>query len=251
MKTLVATLCYGPTGEAMSALSLDLLANYARRIDADFRILGDVQAPPPPLDDMPAIHASLAMAMLDKMAFLRRQLSDYDRILWIDLDIMVRPDAPDLFEIVPPEALGMADECAVANDWQVWFCHEHMAQTCREEDIPIPDSKGRYLNCGLMMIPASAAWLFEPRGNPVNHPWCEQSLVNVRLFLQPQTPLCLLPECCNRFVYWPGMVPRRQEDISWFLHFAGPPDYATRLRDMQRLRQRWRREYPDFPWETP
>lgn len=249
-KRLVATLCYGQTGAAMAELSMDLLRYYARKVEADFFVLTDVTGEHPPIDDMRRIHASLAVAMLDKMRFLQGALLDYDRILWIDLDILVRPDSPDLFALVPPDRLAMADECAVANDWQVRFCHEHMAETCCQEGLPIPDTKGRYFNCGLMVIPAATRWLFAPRVNPVNHPWCEQSLVNVRLSLQPETPIYVLPECCNRFMYWPGMVPRRQEEISWFLHYAGPPDYATRLRDMRAQRQRWRRDYPNFPWEN-
>lgn len=250
MKHLVATLCYGPTGAAMAALSMDLMRDYARRVGADFFVLSEVSGEPPPLDDMKRIHASLALAMLDKMRFLRQALKEYDRILWVDLDILVRPDAPDLFALVPGTHLAMADECATGNDWQVWFCHQHMVETCQQERLPIPDTKGRYFNCGLMLIPSGSDWLFAPRINPVSHPWCEQSLVNVRLFLEPErTPVYTLPECCNRFVYWPGMVPRRQEEMSWFLHFAGPPDYATRLRDMRRVREKWQKEYPNFPWE--
>lgn len=249
-RRLVTTLCYGPAGAAMGALSMDLLRDYARRCNADFRVLTEVTAAKPsPLDDMAAIHASIAVAMLDKMRFLQEELREYDRVLWIDSDVMVRPDAPNLFAIVPADRLAMADECATANDYQVWFCHRHMVETCQQEGLPIPDSRGRYFNCGLMMIPARARWLFEPRVNPVSHPWCEQSLVNVRLFARPETPLYVLPECCNRFVYWPGMVPRRQANMSWFLHFAGPPDYATRLRDMKAQREAWQAEYPDFAWE--
>lgn len=247
-RKLVATLRYGPTGSAMAALSLDLLAGYARRVGADFFVLDQTNAPPPSLDDMPGINRAFAVAMLDKMAFLREKLRDCERLLWLDLDAMVRPHAPDLFALTPTDRPAFADECAVGNDWQVWFRHQHMAQTCLEESLPIPDSKGRYFNCGVMMLPSNSRWLFEPRHNPVSHPWCEQSLINVRLFLHRQ-PVFVLPECFNRFVYWPGLVPRRQEEMSWVLHFAGPPDYATRLTDMARLRERWRQEYPNFPWK--
>lgn len=243
-RRLVCTLSYGPFGAAMAELSLPWLHAYARRCGADFRVLSHVGTPP--LDDRRAIHASLAAAMLEKMAFLQEMLRDYDRVLWIDLDILVRPDAPNLFDLVPPGQLALADECAVANDYQIYFCHQHMVETCRQEGLPIPDTKGRYFNCGLMLLPTSCRWLFAPRVNPVIHPWCEQSLVNVRLFLRPKTPIYVLPECCNRFMYWPGLAPRRPEDMSWFLHFAGAPDCVTRLRDMASVYQRWRLIYPEL-----
>lgn len=227
-RRLVATLCYGDDGAALAALTADRLAAYARQCRADLRVLTPPAATP------------YAEAMLAKMDYLRTALAAYDRVLWVDLDVLIHPEAPNLFDLAPAPKLAMADECAVADDAEVAFRHQHMARVCAEEGLPVPDSKGRYFNCGLALAPAACAWLYEPRRNPVPHNWAEQSVVNVRLFLRPETPLCALPECCNRFAYW-SRKPRRYESMTWFLHYAGPPDPATRLRDMAAQRDRWLR----------
>jgi len=38
-------------------------------------------------------------------------LADYDRILYVDADVLIHPDAPNIFERVPDQAFGAVDEC--------------------------------------------------------------------------------------------------------------------------------------------
>ena len=246
----VATLCFGPLGVAMAELSRPLLQNYAERCQADFQIWADAMGPAAELAPRQQVGASFSAGMLEKMTWLERTLAEYERVLWIDLDVLVRPDAPDLFALIPEGQVAMFDECTIANDCQVWHRHQHMVEVCEQEGLPVPDSGGRYFNCGLMMLPASCRWLFAPRRKPIPHPWCEQSVVNVRLFLRPDVRVLPLPECFNRFVYWPGVVPRRYEAMSYFLHYAGPPDDPSRLKDMRKQLDRWREDYKCFPWDV-
>ena len=47
---------------------------------------------------------------------IHRRLADFDRVLYLDADMMIRDDCPNLFEIVPPNMFGavcnyQTDEC--------------------------------------------------------------------------------------------------------------------------------------------
>ena len=45
-----------------------------------------------------------------KLLFLREALRKYDRVLLLDDTCYVTPDTPNLFDLVPPEELGVAPE---------------------------------------------------------------------------------------------------------------------------------------------
>jgi hypothetical protein len=174
--------------------------------------------------------------MLEKLR-LGDSLGRHDRVLWLDADVLVRPDCPDLFALVPPTHWAALDQAAFCDEGFLHLCHRHMAEVCREEGLPVPDTRGRCFCAGVQLVPSSFAWLYAPRRRPSAHPWAEQSLVNVRLFLRPWSAVFSLPECFGRLAYWP--LPRRHLDMTFLMHYAGPPSPEARLADMRRDRDAW------------
>jgi FkbM family methyltransferase len=219
----------GDEGRALADVSFPFLEDYARRCRADFAAITEPTLPP-------------ELRMLEKLR-LRDYLGPYDRVLWLDADVLARPDAPDLFGLVPPTHWASGDHAAYCPDWFHGLFAGHLEETCREEGLPVPDGGGRYFCLGVQLVPAAFAWLYEPRRHPSTHDWAEQSVVNARLFARPGAPVYCLPECFGRLVYWPDRLPRRHLEISYLVHYAGPPSREQRVADMRRdaavLRERW------------
>jgi lipopolysaccharide biosynthesis glycosyltransferase len=93
MKKAVVTLSID--FDELGDISHPLLKKYANKIRADFIVIRD--------------------KIVNNIYFckfkIRELFEKYDRILFIDSDILVRPDCPDLFEIVPEDCFGIYNEC--------------------------------------------------------------------------------------------------------------------------------------------
>lgn len=83
----------------MLQVTSDLMARYALRIGADFKIIRQENHSDSPL---PRPHAV--------KFYVAHELDHFDRVLWIDADCLVSPDAPSLFDAVPT-AFGFAAWC--------------------------------------------------------------------------------------------------------------------------------------------
>lgn len=222
---IVATMYAGSDGKALRELSYKRHQRYAARCAATIEAL----TPEPGL--------TFSQLMLRKMEFVRRLLENGHRVLWIDGDVMIRNEAPDLFKIVPEGRFAAADEGSLCDEHQIYERCQHIVATCEEEGMPVPATYGRYFNCGVFLTSDRQQHLFAPRYTHSDHNWCEQSLVNARMFSTTDKPVSL-PECFNRFVYW-GPKPKRFEDCSYFLHYAGPASPQQRIIDMTIQHYRW------------
>lgn len=90
---LITTLCIGEEAESLSKSSVPLMERYAERCRADFKVLGGSD------------NISVGEEYYEKFQ-IRDLLDQYQRVLFIDLDILVNPLSPDLFELVPEDSFG-------------------------------------------------------------------------------------------------------------------------------------------------
>lgn len=220
----ILTAYSGEHGRDLAAITRDRIGDYAHKCKAEYLLLY------PPDMTFPEL-------MLAKMEFVKSTIERGHRVLWIDGDILIRADSPNLFDIVPVGSFGAVNEGALGSYDQLKFRNDHIVQTCREEGLQIPQTNSRYFNCGMFMAEPLHAMIFEKRYAFSHHDWCEQSVVNARLMLGDYK-ICSLPECFNRFVYW-GAKPRLYEEISYFLHYAGAPSKEQKLIDMQTMSRRF------------
>lgn len=93
MKKAVVTLCIGEEFNNISKLTHPTLKKYAEKIDADFIIINSCKTTP----------------HWEKFK-IYNMLNKYDRILYLDTDLIVRDDCPDIFEIVPYNQIGAFNE---------------------------------------------------------------------------------------------------------------------------------------------
>lgn len=140
-------------------------------------------------------------------------LDTYDRILYLDTDIIVREDCPNLFEVVSEDKLGMFEEGQFTDRSK-----ELMIDICRSYDVKLPKWNGKYYNSGVLVISQKHKFLFKkPRKEVFS--FFEQSYLNM-MIAQNSVEMCDLHYKFNRM---PCMDRFTGEDRrnSYIIHYAG------------------------------
>ena len=214
----VCTVTLGAAYHELAALTHPSIRAYAARIGADFVVI-DRRAFP---ERVPQAYEKLQAGRL---------LERYDRVLCVDTDVIVRPDAPSLFEVVAPDDLGVLNEMPFfPTDGR-----QRIGRVCHEVGMPVPDYAWhrRYYQTGVMVLSRRHAPLFlPPRTYFRDHPW-EQSWLNV-LIAARGVPVHELPWRYNRVGCMDGRVGERRTD-AYIIHYAGtaPPTRYGFWRDLR------------------
>lgn len=98
MKKAIATLCIGEKPEKWIKFTHGPLKKYAEKIGADFIHINERKVNYNKTEKVNPI-------LFEKYQ-LHDILEEYDRVLYIDTDILVTPHAPDIFEVVPIDKVG-------------------------------------------------------------------------------------------------------------------------------------------------
>jgi hypothetical protein len=93
----VITMAFGEAYEKLAHLTRPTIEAYAKRIGATLIVLKRKRP------DLSPHWEKLQLG---------RFLDVYRRVLWIDADIIVKENTPDLFDLVPEDVLGASDEVA-------------------------------------------------------------------------------------------------------------------------------------------
>ena len=88
---------------------------------------------------------------------LRSFLDAYERVLWLDCDVIVRSDCPDLFLRVPAQAIGAWDESR-SGPWDYRGIIVKWAGLAGLTDISYP---GWHFNSGVLVVSRCHANLFD------------------------------------------------------------------------------------------
>ena len=138
-KNLVLTIATGSDYEKISELTLSSIENYAHRIGADFKCIKEFGTSSPHWEKFQIYDL----------------LNQYDRIIYLDTDLIVRDDCPSLFDIVPFDRLGMFNEGPFTER------EFSLADSCREYGIKLSKWDGKYYNTGVMVISCCHKQLFK------------------------------------------------------------------------------------------
>lgn len=199
MKTLVLTIAIGAYYERMGDITHPLMRAYAHRIGADFEFISKQKI-------------SQTTPHWEKFQ-IKEYLTRYERVLYLDTDIIVRGDCPNLFEIVPEDALGAFDESTYYTDARGRM--EVVAETYHE-DISLWD--GRYFNTGVLVVSAPHAEVFVKPEKEVSN-FHEQTYLNM-LFSKKRIPMYPLDFRFNRM--HPMNVHTGEPRLaSYIVHYAG------------------------------
>ena len=88
---LVLTIVVGEYHQSISKLTLPSIKKYAEKIHADFK----------------CIESSSFEEIEWEKTIIFKLLNDYKRIIFFDIDLIIRQDCPSLFDIIPDNKLGL------------------------------------------------------------------------------------------------------------------------------------------------
>ena len=226
LERVVATVVTGKAGQEMADVVHPRMRQYAERCGADFFVLSGSG-----LKEMWPGFSKL---------LLGRLLHIYDRMLYVDSDILISPSAPNVFDIVPRECIGAtrideltpAEAPAIANGWT-------------KNDIELTQRlfgdigwKDCYFNSGAMVMSSEHRAVFD-RSFECAEEWssrkdrifADQSLFNywVQKFGIP------VHDLGNKFNHTPAFNQRNHRYQSHFYHYVRlrPHRRGHRLRQMR------------------
>jgi hypothetical protein len=196
MRKAVVTICIGDLYERLGALTHPAFQAYARKVGAELVVWRDAGTHRLPH------YRKLDLGML---------LGEYDRVLYLDTDIVIRPDAPDLFARVPEDCLGLFNQGPY---------HDYEASVARflaEEGFDPRLWDRRYFNTGVILASRGHRELFVRPAVEREH-FFEQTYLNL-LFARSRPRIHELgPEwnclpCIWQSPGWDGHC--------YFAHYAG------------------------------
>lgn len=114
-----------------------LMEKYAARIGADFLKITELTDKFAHIEQAYKLSKFLIYDYFDK----------YDRILYLDGDIVIHPDCPNLFELVPESHLGVTCES------EPYFNRDEvLSQACEYYGVNYPGHSRGWFNTGLMVL---------------------------------------------------------------------------------------------------
>ncbi len=215
---VIVTSVIGEKFEAIWKLTGPTIEAYADRIGADLIVFKEN-----PHETSPHWVKFGLYDILHKM---------YKRAAWIDADIIIRKDAPDIFEIVPEDRLGIFNEGRFAP--RALAIHEAM----QVYKVDLPDwDRVSYFNTGVMVISQDQRHLFNPPEGikRQKYNFGEQTYLNLRI-QQRKVPIFELSHHFNRMSILDSITGISRL-ASWFVHYAAYPDdkiLAVIKEDLQR-----------------
>ena len=223
-KLLLLTICVGDAYEKIAHHTHPTLMAYADRIGADFKVINESDRTSPHWEKFRIYDL----------------LNTYHRILYLDTDISIRDDCPNLFDIVPKEKLGAFNEAPFTNGRQF-----SIYESCKNYDIKLPDWNWKYYNSGVLVISRMHKQLFiKPDVEIFN--FYEQGYLNVH-WAKEKALMFDLPYIYNRMCC---MDPYLGEDrhAAYVVHYAGFPSLEFVLSLIPQDLARWEQDRPGYQY---
>lgn len=232
MKKAVVTIAIGERYTEIGKLTHPTLKAYADKIGAEFIVI-----------DTPSDYPHWEKMRLYDL------LVKYNRIIFLDTDLIVRDDCPDLFEIIPESKLGIFNEGRFAPRMG------SIQEAFKEYDQPFPEKyDGTYYNTGVMVLSRRHRPLFKRPQRIVNLGMYEQGYLNMKIRLdldndpKKEERVLELDYKYNRMTILDDYCGIHRCD-SYIIHYAGAPPQVDILRIIKMDLDRWAKDRPDYIYE--
>jgi hypothetical protein len=225
---LVVTIVIGDDAEQLHAATGQSQKAYAEQIGADYHVIrGRTQDPRMPCAE-------------------KWRVKDYvphypGGTVYLDADVFVMPDTPDILDATPLGHVGMVDVLPQTPNLREWFPPK-VRQVCESQGVRCPPLADRYWNSGVWAgRPDQAAYWTPPE---LSYPadWCTEEMwcrVNCDRFGIP------VHDLDPRF-NWTWIEDRGLERVGesrpWLWHFAGMANHqADAVAEWKQSNRVWRR----------
>lgn len=226
MKNAVVTASVGEAFSEMGRITQPLMEVYANRCGAKFVVISE-----------PVLGARQSLPGRYEKFQIHELLNNFERILFLDNDILVVPDAPNLFEQVPEHLFSAVSETA--------FSRASLDIELTQKVLGSVPWRVPYFNTGVMLIGQSHKALFDPKRSELTA-WNDFSSADTRYHPagEDQAYLNYLVNADQiefldlgyQFNHTRVRTDTEQRFRSHFIHYAGPSGfrYGTRLEQMRK-----------------
>lgn len=216
-KYALVTVTIGDKYKSISDITHPLLSSYAKKISADFIVIDGKKK------GQENIVPHFAKLRCDEL------FDEYDRIIFMDTDIIIRDDCPNLFELVPYEKFGIFKEGQFIPRRKI-----DLEMASRTYSTPIlgiksPDDwKGEYYNTGVLVASKIHRTVFNPpdfeKMKSVDGAWDygEQGWINLQL-INGCIPIHNFSYRFNRMTIMDTFTGEHRLK-SFIVHYAGAPE---------------------------
>lgn len=222
----VATAAVGAGFDKMGKITHPLMQAYAARCGADFVVITE-----------PLMAQRAGLPPRYEKFQLHDLLARFDRVLFLDNDILVSPDSPNVFELVPPEVFAASSEEG--------FSRMALDKELTQQELGTLAWTRPYFNTGVMVAGAAHRLLFDS-ARPELQRWNAFSMADRRYHPagEDQAYLNYLVNALDlpfqdlgyRFNHTRVRTDTHLRFHSHFIHYAGPSGfrYGARLEQMQK-----------------
>jgi ADP-heptose:LPS heptosyltransferase len=224
-ENLVLTISIGNHYKKVSKVTLPSIEKYAKKINADFLNIDQ--------------HNPKFITQKWNKFHIHELLNQYKRILYFDIDLIIREDAPNLFEIVPEDKLGMFNEGRYSSRL------EYVEQASEYYGEPVKKWNGKFYNSGVMVISRRHKSIFkEPKG--VHIVETDQPYINLRI-INDKVEMFDLDFRYNRMDILDKFCGISRLD-SYIVHYAGAPK-EIQLDVIKKDIEQWKIDSPKFEYK--
>ncbi len=231
MKTAIVTIAIGSRYQELAKLTHPTLKAYADKIGADFVVI-DKQSNTPHWEKFQ----------------LYDLLVKYQRIIYLDTDLIVREDCPNLFDLVPETKLGIFNEGRFADR------SGSLMEAHKEYNRPFPKKwDGTYYNTGVMVLSRRHRQLFKLPQKIVSLGMFEQGYLNMLMLEMDndhahEERIEELDYKFNRMPLADSYCGIHRCD-SYIVHYAGAPPQVDISRLIKEDFANWEKHKPDYKYE--
>ena len=225
-KYLVATIAHGEKYERIAEITHPTIKAYADNIGADFIVINE---------------RSISGEYIHFEKFqIYDLLVKYERIIFIDTDVIVRDDTPNLFNIVPPTKLGAFNEGFLDRGPALTVICQRYGQELGA------DWNGSYYNTGVLVVSRMHRPLFKlPDNQIVIGDFYEQDYINMMIYLS-KAVMHPLEYKFNRMSSIDKFVGENRH-ASYIIHYAGCPIDPCPIMEMDL--QQWQKDKPHYEYK--
>lgn len=222
---LVLTISIGDYHNEIAKLTLPSIKRYAKKIGADFLNINE-------------FNPQYITQKWNKF-HIHDLLNQYKRILYLDIDILIREDTPNLFDIVPEDKLGMFNEGRYAPRL------EYLQQAAEYYGETLNKWNGKFYNSGVMVITRKHKHIFKmPKG--IDFVETDQPFINLRI-QNDKVDMFDLDYKFNRMDILDKFCGISRLD-SYIVHYAGAPKeliMGVMLKDIAQ----WEADKPNYEYK--
>lgn len=223
MRTAIITIAIGDAYRYLAELTHPSIKAYAEKIGADFI-------------DIDRRSISTDVPHYEKFQ-IYHLLNKYERVMFIDTDIIIRPDCPSLFDEVPPEKIGAFNEGAFMDR------SEPMRMIMEATKLKLEKWEGHYYNTGVLVVSRRHKFLFKKPEVEIINFW-EQSYLNL-IFFHNKVEFHNLDYKFNRMTVMDRFTGEHRR-ASYLVHYAGCPNFDVMRGLIATDLAAWDKEHPNY-----